>query len=309
MGLTTYTITQLLQLKPPSWLIEKTIPEAGLIALYGAPGHGKSFIALDMALAVASGRDWQGHKVQQGYVVYISAEGGSGISKRVGAWLTHHAIKPQDYQYIMANFVVAAIRIHPDSEDLSTVLADTINHPDYQSALSDVLDPDEDRPPLFIIVDTLARCFEGDENQQEDMGNFIKGLDDLREQYDATVLVVHHTGKHGVEERGSSAFRGACDTMMLAELSEKSIILSCTKQKDYDVSPDKELDLIIVLEWDSCVIVPSATEKERKQAELRENVAEYLLSQPDASVREIFELFGTSKSTIHRMIQQIREKP
>jgi RecA-family ATPase len=75
-GFAVYTVAELLDLKPPSWLIADTVPEQGLIALYGAPGDGKSFIALDMALCVAAGIPWQGHDTQKAYVVYVSAEGG-----------------------------------------------------------------------------------------------------------------------------------------------------------------------------------------------------------------------------------------
>lgn len=301
--LTTYTIAELLQLKPPTWLIEHVIPEQGLVALYGQPGDGKSFIALDMALAAASGMDWQGHPCQKSYVVYISAEGGAGISKRVGAWLQHHHIEPVDYGYFLANFVVSAVSIHPDSEDLASVLQQTVDHPEYKELIAGGLDPDEDTPPLLIVVDTLARCFTGDENQQEDMGLFIRGLDALRDSYQATVLVVHHTGKHGPEERGSSAFRGACDAMMLVTRDEdKNIVLKCTKQKDYEEFPEEIYSLVMMPKWNSCIVESLS----RRKDELEQKIQEYLVSHPNASIRETAEALGQSKSTIHRAIMKIR---
>ncbi len=136
-GLTTYTIDELLRLEPPAWLIDDTIPEGELAAIYGAPGDGKSFIALDMALCVAAGIPWQGHVTQKAYVVYISAEGGRGISKRVAAWLSHHQITPSQYSDVLAHFITSAVRIHPDSEDLNEVLSITIEHPDFQERLDD----------------------------------------------------------------------------------------------------------------------------------------------------------------------------
>lgn len=48
----------------------------------------------------------------------------------------------------------------------------------------------------MIILDTLARCFGGnDENDARDMGAFIRGCDELKRRTGATVLVVHHSGK------------------------------------------------------------------------------------------------------------------
>src|SRR5260370_40856195 len=251
MSLNVYSFAELLKLKPPTWLIEGIIPENGLIALFGQPGHGKTFIAIDMALAVATGRPWQGHKVQKGYVVYISAEGGAGLANRVGAWLIHNKIPKEEYQNILGRCVVSALQIHPDSTDLDEVLNSSVYNQEYLELQARGLEPDEESPPTFIVVDTLARCFVGDENQQEDMGNFVKGLDYLRLEHGATVMVVHHTNKGGYEERGSSAFRGACNTMMLSVLENQTDIeLSCKKQKDGKEFEPLHYDLKLIKEWD-----------------------------------------------------------
>lgn len=304
MSITVYTIQDLLDLKPPAWLITGVIPEQGLAALYGQPGDGKSFLALDMALSVAAGVPWQGHPVQKGFVVYISAEGGAGIGKRVGAWLAFHNIPRNDYQYITANFVVSALRIHPESGDMAETLDLTVNDPEWQEHLASVLTPDEDHPPLFIIVDTLARCFEGDENQQEDMGNFIKGLDTLRDDHGATVLVLHHTGKQGFEERGSSAFRGACDTMMLVTKADTTLSLSCTKQKDAEPFQEEEYEMVVVPKWESCTI-QSAVQRTDMD---REAILNYYLEHPTATVREISGALNISVTTTHRRLTEIKRE-
>lgn len=53
-------VDQLESMPPPTWLIHDMIAEEGLTILYGDPGAGKSFIAIDMALRVAHGMDWHG---------------------------------------------------------------------------------------------------------------------------------------------------------------------------------------------------------------------------------------------------------
>src|SRR5688572_3923506 len=86
-----YSIGELFALPEPQWLIRDIMPTPGLCLLYGASGYGKSFVAIDLAMSVATGRDWMGQfPVEQGAVVYIAAEGLSGIKKRVAAWQTHH---------------------------------------------------------------------------------------------------------------------------------------------------------------------------------------------------------------------------
>jgi len=310
MTLTAYSLAEFLELPPPEWLIEGVLPVQGLIALYGQPGDGKTFIALDMALSIASGRDWQGHPVKKGCVVYISAEGGGGLSKRVGAWLAYHKVRPSEYQDIFANFIVSAIRIHPESEDLGDLIVQTVEKAEYRWKLIDdcinselPIDPnDTPDPPLFVVVDTLSRCFEGDENQQEDMGNFIKGLDWLRQEHGATVEVVHHTNKSSFDERGSSVFRGACDTMMLVSKKENDITLKCTKQKDYEEFGTETFELVVVPEWNSCVIESSLTRINKEKA----LIVEYLQEFPNTPIREIALALGLSKSVVHRRIQEIR---
>src|ERR1700744_6409506 len=81
------SIADLLALPDPEWLIEGILPQGGLAVLYGPPGAGKSFLALDWSMSVDRGREWSGRQVRQGAALYICAERTSGLKQRVGAWL------------------------------------------------------------------------------------------------------------------------------------------------------------------------------------------------------------------------------
>ena len=72
------TLKEMADLPPPEWLIEGLVPQDGLVVLYGEPRAGKSFVALDWGLSVATGVPWLGHEVRSGEVVYIYAEGTRG---------------------------------------------------------------------------------------------------------------------------------------------------------------------------------------------------------------------------------------
>ena len=310
MSLTAYSLAEFLELPPPEWLIEGILPLQGLSALYGQPGDGKTFIALDMALSIASGLDWQGHPVRKGCVVYISAEGGGGLSKRVGAWLDQHHMHPEAYKSVFAHFIVSAIKVHPESTDLSELIEQSIESVEYRrNLIAECMDgelpvnPNENQPPLVVIVDTLSRCFEGDENQQEDMGYFIKGLDWLRQEQGATVEVVHHTNKSSLNERGSSVFRGACDTMMLVEKKEKAITLSCTKQKDYDQFEDIGLELHVVPDWNSCVV---QTPMDIRNPEQKDQwILDILQQKQRLSWNELVEAIGSQKMSLATLKRRV----
>jgi len=84
--LTLYSAAEIKRLPPPEWLIDGHLVQNSIAVLYGPSGGGKSFLALDGALSVATGRDWLGRPVQQGVVIYVLAEGASGFGARITAW-------------------------------------------------------------------------------------------------------------------------------------------------------------------------------------------------------------------------------
>jgi len=192
-----YSTEELLALKPPAWMVEDILPEGGLAVLYAPPESFKSFVAIDFALCVATGTPWCGHAVQKGYAVYIAAEGGPGIGKRARAWLQHHGRKPSGLDIA---WLIESITVTAGGADVDRLI--------------ERLDTEMDVVPTLIVVDTLARCFEGNENEQEDMGSFVGAIDHLRHEYGAAVLAIHHARLDGDRERGSTALRGGLDTML-----------------------------------------------------------------------------------------------
>jgi hypothetical protein len=72
--------------KRRSYLVKGLIPHQGLIVAWGPPKCGKSFWAFDVAMHVALGLNYRGHRVQQGAVLYVAAEGASGQGGRIAAW-------------------------------------------------------------------------------------------------------------------------------------------------------------------------------------------------------------------------------
>lgn len=108
-----YSIPELRDLQEPGWLIEKLFPEGALVGLYGPSGEGKTFLALDWALSIAQGGKWLGWSVQQGPVVYVAAEGGRSIRKRVAAWMHDRECPSQPSAF----FILEGVQIR-DDEDL-----------------------------------------------------------------------------------------------------------------------------------------------------------------------------------------------
>lgn len=219
----------------PDQLIDGMLVSGSLAVLYGPPGGGKSFLALAWALSVAGGVPWNTRAVKSGPVLYVAAEGSAGIGLRVRAWKA-------------ANLVTGSVGVH-----FLPVPVSMSDPAEVGKFIVDAIRP-LPAPPALIIVDTLARCLiGGDENSTKDMSAFIAGVDRLREETGAAVLVIHHSNKSGDQERGNTALRGAADTMMLLKTEDDRALLTCEKQKDMPAFERVALRLVPVLE--SCVLV------------------------------------------------------
>jgi AAA domain len=234
------TLGEIAELPPPEWLIAGLVPEDGLVVLYGEPNVGKSFVALDWALSVAEGVPWLGHDVQQGEVVYIYAEGARGLRRRAAAWLKAHDR-------------TAAPRFR--AVPLAVTIPDPGERSEFVKAVRSV-----SKHPKLIIIDTLARNFgAGNESLAQDMNGFVRGCDELREEFPgATVLVVHHSGKDPNKgARGSLALQGATDAVFALTKSGGGLSLANEKQKDGEEAPPISLRLVQVSlssEATSCVV-------------------------------------------------------
>lgn len=183
---------------PPKWVVKDICEEDSVVAIFGQPKSGKSFVTVDLACNIVLGREWHGHETEQGSVVYLAGEGMRAISRRFLAWQQLNATRVKDAPLL-----------------ISTRGARLLDDKDHQ-LLKDTIDrtQDESGKVKMIIVDTLQRNFgsSGNENSTQDMSAFIERIDDLRETYTTAIAIVHHTG-HGTSSRarGSSVIQASVD--------------------------------------------------------------------------------------------------
>lgn len=188
--------------------------------IIGPSGHMKSFVALDFAGHVGTGRPWRGYRTVQGNVIYLVAEGAGGIRKRVRAWEQHHGCKMTGVKFLPRP-VQAGDRF---AWEVLVAAAKRIE-------------------PVLIIFDTQARITVGvEENSSKEMGLVVARMDQLRAVTKACVTLIHHQGLQGDHGRGSTAVKGAMQTELRVTKKGKKgpearVIVSSDKQKD-----DEELD-------------------------------------------------------------------
>ena len=181
---------------PLRWQVKHWLQSQALIMVHGPSGGGKTFLVLDMVLAVASKGavpDWFGNKVRHGTVVYLAGEGHHGLRGRVAAWKQHKGVSGLD------------MWLSRHGLDLNTPQG-------YQKTVDAVRALPN--PPEIIVVDTLHRFLDGDENSAADAKSMLDACGAMIHEFDCSVVLVHHTGVNAEAQhraRGSSAWRGALD--------------------------------------------------------------------------------------------------
>lgn len=213
------TIEGLRKLPPPAWLVHETVVIDGLTIIYGEPGAGKSFIALDMALRIALGRDWHGIRTKRTGVLYIAGEGVRGVSKRVEGWALHHGMDLANVPFVVMP-VAAQLLEAADRAKLIRTIDEAKRLLNFEIGLT--------------IVDTVSRAIAGsDENGQETMSAFVKGCDEIKAHTGGALIGIHHCGKDKERGmRGSSVLLGACDATIRLTKEDGLVTLACEKQKD-----------------------------------------------------------------------------
>jgi RecA-family ATPase len=198
------------------WLIKKFVAKAQTIALIAQPAAGKTLLALDMALSLATGKNWLGHKTQKSCVFYILGEGQIGVSDRIRAWEKENEICADN-----ANFYISNISLPIDTHEGFNELVHAINV--------------TGKVPDIIFVDTFARSLAGDENSSMVVGAFVRNCDQLIGMFNGcSVFIIHHPGISDKSRmRGSSALHAAVDRSFLLSVErDKTRILTCIKSKD-----------------------------------------------------------------------------
>lgn len=185
-----------------SHLIKDIIPRTGLIVCYGPPKQGKTFVVMDLALHVALGWPYRGHRTKHGPVIYICCEGERGFLTRLDAFRRRYLVGKTD-------------------EPQFHVLTTNLTLPGQCTDLISDIRIQNVRPAL-IVIDTLNRTMAGSESSDESMSEYIRSLDSIRDQFNCAVLVVHHCG-HNTHERprGHSSLMGASDTQIAVWWNDK----------------------------------------------------------------------------------------
>jgi hypothetical protein len=188
----------------PFYISHGWLPRQGKALIYAPAKAGKSYLSLQLARAIGSGQEFLGMPTTQGRVLYLQFEMGLEIlqsrMKETG----------QDYDNVFVD-TSFSMKLDKDSEQK------------YLKAAMLAIRPD------VLILDPLRPVISGDENEAKDMGILVDFLDEIIEEFNCSILVIHHAGKDIQRgSRGSSVFEGWVDAYIaMKKISKKGEPLRC----------------------------------------------------------------------------------
>ncbi|SHN71410.1 AAA family ATPase [Desulfovibrio litoralis] len=275
------------------YLLQPILPIQGIAILYAPRGIGKTYVALSIAAAIASGGavfNWRASTPKK--VLYVDGEMPAiAMQERITALLSGMTAPPN----LLSNMFLITPDIQPlPMPDLSTTCG--------QSLLE----------PLLIGIDMLildnisTLCRTGKENDAQSWQLMQAWLLDLRRR-GITVLLIHHAGKSG-DQRGTSAKEDIMDTVISLR---RPRLYSMAEGARFEVHITKARGIV----GDEAAPFEAHLQSEGESllwsVQPLENVEleelKRLLSE-GYSVRDCAEEMGKSKSAVQRMKNELEGK-
>lgn len=198
------------------YLIEDILTRHEVAVIYGESGSGKSFEAIDMAMAVDRGVPFNGKEVRKGGVIYQAGEGGIGVKLRLRAYRQTY-MDPGE----RVDFVLLPARVDlfakPGEQDVETSRGTDALIAEIKAWAETFTVPLE-----LVVIDTLATATPGaNENASTDMSVVLTNLERIRDECRCTVLMVHHKPRNGNNPRGHSSLFANVDNAIELEITPR----------------------------------------------------------------------------------------
>jgi hypothetical protein len=202
-----------------SWILGGVIAEQSVVLVSGAPKTSKSWVALEIAVALSSGTRAFGKlwtpKDGRSTALFMVEDALVDVRRRLGALARGRDIKPEDALKRISLLSRGRLNLQ-EPEDLASLIATLRMLPEV---------------PALLVLDPFIHLHSADENSATEMAPVMDALRTVRDVLGCSVLVVHHSSKAskensgrtgGQKARGSSAIHGAVDGGFYMGLDSKT---------------------------------------------------------------------------------------
>ncbi len=253
------------------WLVDALWSEQGVGIVGGEPKCGKSFLALDLAVAVAAGVPCLRHfrPAASGTVLLFAAEDAGhivrdrlkGIARAAGA----------DFEAL----------------DIAVIDVPTLRL-DHRLDRQRLLETVERIGPRLLVLDPLVRLHGVDENAVAEVAPILGFLRDLQRRFGTAVLLVHHARKSGASRpgqalRGSSELHAWGDSNLYLRRRDGQIVMTAEHRAAPGLN-NIEIEL--------------ADDGEGPALQLRRTGPHQAPPQPDSAEQRIAQVLATAESPL-----------
>ena len=265
--------------KAQQWMVEALWSEQGVGIVGGEPKCGKSFLALDLAVAVAAGVPCLRH--------YRPA--GSGTVLLFAAEDAGHIVRAR------LQGIASAAGTNFETLDIAVidVPALRLDHGNDRRCLLETVERIE---PRLVVLDPLVRLHGVDENAVAEVAPILGFLRDLQRRFETAVLLVHHARKSGAARpgqalRGSSELHAWGDSNLYLRRRDKQIVMTVEHRAAPGLN-DIEIEL--------------ADDGEGLALRPRRTLPQETAPEPETADRRIVEILAEAEAPLSQ--RQIRER-
>lgn len=274
---------------PVRYLIENLIREKSINIIYGNGGMGKTYILLDLALSIASGKEeWMGNKILEAVpVLYINAEmEEQDFSIRVKEVFLGESISPKtNFKFINSSEFV-------------------FENPQTEIELKKLID---EHKVKLLVLDALSDILGGRNNGADEVQPFFRFLKRIRAETGVTILIVHHNNRTGTY-LGSVDIRNQCDYFVELQGQETTFVWKSDKSRfagNIVFSGSKNWE-------DGVFYLTEAKGIKGKLGKRLENILNTIPELEILTVESILELleksgYKISQSTLYRELKKLEE--
>ena len=237
---------------PPEreWLVDEWIPAKTVTAMYGDGGVGKSLVAQQLGVSIAAGADWLGMPTKQMPVLAVFCE-----DDRDELWRRHHNIAKHMGLDMVLDSPLKNFHVWPRvGHNNLLVTYDAGGTPAPTGLHERIIETALQIEARLIILDTVADCYGGSENDRAQVNYFVKSIvGNIGLRTGATIMQLAHPSMSGLASGtgagGSTAWNNAVRSRMYLEkppdsLPEERVLTR--KKSNYSESGD---DTAISLFW------------------------------------------------------------
>jgi len=277
--------------RPPiEYIVERLIAESSVNVWFGQWGAKKTWAAIDLAVCVASGKQWLGMATEPCNVLIIDEESGdTRLANRIKDTMRGELGQLANASVPIKSVSLAQFNLlkRPDDADLLARL---------------VLELDA----KLIIIDALADVMlGGDENAVKDTQPVFANLRFIAELTGAAFIVIHHANKLG-GYRGSSAIAGAIDTLLSVESKQDNSLITFKTEKMRDGEP---LNFACEANWtdEGFYLTQSEITERAFLSKSQQYVLDFFTEKGDAKFADLLNFTGDlyAENTLRKAVQYL----